>query len=102
MATIRYGSTAAGGPPIWTVPKPIDPVDLNAPPVPPMPTPTPPNVPVVTVEVFDGLITANGWNMIWKDGNGNITRIFTKNSGIYVEITNSAGKGATAKYRKVV
>lgn len=40
MATIRYGSTANGGKPIWTVPKPISPVDLNAtPPIPPaMPT----------------------------------------------------------------
>jgi hypothetical protein len=82
--------------------EPITPVDLNMP-TPPDPTPPPTvKVPVVTVQDFDGIITPDNWDMSWTDGNGNLTHIFTKNSSIYVQITNSAGMGQTGKYRRVI
>ena len=68
----------------------------------PIPPPPPVKVPVITVTEFDGLITANGWDMEWNDGNGNHTHIFTKNGGLYVSVTNSAGEGHTGVYRKVI
>lgn len=99
VTTIRYASAATGNL-VWGPTQPIQEQSLVPPPQ-PIPPPQP-NVPVVTVTEFDGLITANGWDMAWNDGNGNHTHIYTKNGGIYVEITNVAGTGSTGKYRRVV
>lgn len=100
MATARYASTESGALVVGS-PQPITLQPLEVP-VPPDPTPPPLKVPVITVHDFDGLLTPNGWDMTFDDGNGNLTHLYTKNGGLYVEVANAAGKGATGKYRRVI
>ena len=98
MATMKI-ATVVNGKLVYGDAHPLPLITLDAAPEPPMPDL---KVPVVTVHDFDGLITPDDWDMSWDDGNGTITHIYTKNRGLYVQVTNNAGTGQTGKYRRVV